>query len=207
MKYYLSSYRIGNKAKELLKLAPKRNKTIALIPNALDYLKDLEQRKKSLEENKAALEKLGFNVILLDLRKYFKKKDSLKKIINKCGAVFVRGGNTFVLRQAMKLSGLDNIITKIASSKRDFLYAGYSAGICILAPSLKGIELVDDVKEKPYKFKKTIWEGLGFLDYYIVPHYKSKHPESASINKVVKYYISKNMSFKTLKDGEVIIIK
>lgn len=205
MKFYLSSYRLGNKSKELKKLAP--NKTIALIPNALDYSKDLQRKKEGIEENKISLEKLGFNVILLDLREYFGKENELKKVIDSCGSVFVRGGNTFVLRQAMKLSGFDNIITKIASSKRDFLYSGYSAGVCILAPSLKGIEIVDDAKQKPYKLKKTIWEGLGLLDYMIVPHYKSNHPESALVDKEIEYYVQNKISFKPLKDGEVIIIE
>ena len=117
------------------------------------------------------------------------------------------GGNTFVLRQAMKLSGFDAIL-KSMLKKDNILYGGYSAGICVLAPTMRGLELVDHPEAKPYGKKyKTIWEGLGILNYLIVPHYKSDHPESKRMNKVVKYVIDNKMLFKTLRDGEVIIIE
>ena len=50
--------------------------------------------------------------------------------------------------------------------------------------------------------EKTIWEGLGLLDYYFLPHYKSDHPESALVDKELQ---KRNEKLKTLRDGEVII--
>jgi hypothetical protein len=44
------------------------------------------------------------------------------------------------------------------------------------------------------------------LDYIILPHYKSDHPESADIDKEVEF-CKKNNPSKTLKDDEVIIIE
>jgi dipeptidase E len=52
----------------------------------------------------------------------------------------------------------------------------------------------------------VIWEGLGFLDYLILPHYKSDHHESAAIDKEVEYCARHGIPFRTLRDGEVIII-
>lgn len=43
MKFYLSYYRIGEKAKKLKEMIPK-SKKIGFIPNALDYTDDLERR-------------------------------------------------------------------------------------------------------------------------------------------------------------------
>jgi hypothetical protein len=40
-----------------------------------------------------------------------------------------------------------------------------------------------------------------------VPHYKSDHPESYLIDKVVEQYQKDGTQFKALTDGEVIIIK
>ncbi len=207
MRFYLSSYKLGNHPKLLKELKPKNNNLIAFIPNALDYSDDLERRKKSEKENKDNLEKLGFVVENIDLRKYFGKKNLLKKRLEKFGSFFVRGGNTFVLRQAMKLSGFDDLFKKMVKSKKDLLYVGYSAGVCILAPSLKGLDLVDDSLAKPYTYRRTIWSGLNTLDYLVVPHYKSNHPESEDMEMVVDYCNKNKIPFKTLMDGEVIIIK
>jgi dipeptidase E len=203
MKFYLSSYRIGKEAKKLIEMMPKNRKT-AYISNALDEWDNPEKRKQNEAEDMAQLRKAGLKVELLDLRKYFNKKEELRKKLGGFGAIWVSGGNTFVLRQAMKLSGFDEILKSL--TKADMLYGGYSAGICVLAPSLRGIELADNPRVKPYKNSKLIWDGLGILDYSIVPHYKSDHPESEAMNLEVEYYKRKKIPFKTLRDGEVIII-
>ena len=60
----------------------------------------------------------------------------------------------------------------------------------------------------PYEeCKEILWEGLGILDHIILPHYKSDHPESADIDKEVEFCKRNNIPFKTLRDGEVIIIE
>lgn len=206
MKFYLSSYRIGNEVKKLKKMIPKNRKT-ALITNALDFSNDFKRRKQGEQENIKELTKIGLDVEILDLQDYFNRSQKLKKKLKEFGVIWVRGGNTFVLRQAMKLSGFD-VILKNMLKKDNILYGGYSAGICVLGPTLKGFELVDDTSAKPYGKKyKVIWDGLGILNYSIVPHYKSDHPESKKVNKVVKYMIDNKMLFKTLRDGEVIIIE
>jgi len=203
MKFYLSSYKIGKETKKLKELT--HGKKIGFIPNALDYVK-LKARKESNIKNIKDLSNLGIDVEMFDLQNYFGKKIALKKKLNNFDGVWVRGGNTFILRQAMKLSGFDNIIKNL--DQKDFFYGGYSAGICILAPNLKALQLIDDPTMMPYKeSKKTIWDGLGILDYIILPHYKSGHPESADIDKGVEFCKKNNIPFKTLQDGEVIIIE
>jgi len=208
MRFYLSSYKIGSEKKKLKSLAPKNNKTLAYIPNALDYTCDIPRRQKSEQGDIDELEEEGFNVERIDLRHYFGKSKELEEKMKPFGTIWVRGGNVFVLRQAMKISGLDLILKKMFEEKKDVLYGGYSAGVCILGPTLKGLEKVDDVNQRPYlQWQATIWEGLNFLDYCIAPHYDSNHPESNSIGEVVEKYIAENIPFKPLRDGEVIIIK
>ena len=203
MKFYLSSYKIGKKAEKLKELA--RGKKIGFIPNALDYVEP-KARQESNKKDMKDLSDLGIDVEMLDLKDYFGKKEELKKKIDNLGGVWIRGGNTFVLRQAMKISGFDEIIKNM--KRKDFLYGGYSAGICILAPSLKALQQVDKPDIMPYEeSKEVIWDGLGILDYIILPHYKSDHPESAEIDKEVEFCKKNNIPFKTLRDGEVIIIE
>jgi len=205
MKFYLSSYKFGNEIEELKKLIPKNKKT-AYISNALDFSDDLERRRKGEESAIEQFKNLNLDVEIIDLREYFNQKDKLEKKLNAFGIIWVRGGNCFVLRQAMKLSGFDNILKNLAEKNVDILYGGDSAGICVLAPTLKGIDLMDDLTQRPYRKQiGTIWEGLGILNYSIIPHYNSDHPESKDTDKTVRYMIKNKILFKVLEDGEVII--
>jgi dipeptidase E len=188
-------------------MMPKNNK-IGYIPNAIDALNiDKELLLKHYHEHLKQLSELGFVVELLDLKEYFHKENDLRTKLNGLGAVWVQGGNTFVLRQAMKLSGFDTII-KDLSNRPDFLYAGYSAGICVLSKSLRPLFIVDKPNEFPYpEIKETIWEGLGFFDHILLPHYNSDHPESKEIDKTINYCIENKQLFIALRDGDVILIE
>ncbi|MCX6803112.1 MAG: Type 1 glutamine amidotransferase-like domain-containing protein [Candidatus Diapherotrites archaeon] len=206
MKFYLSSYKLGTDVEKLKSLFPSNNKKAAYLPNALDFSSDLERRKKSIESDIIDLQKLGLEIEIVDLRDYFNKKQELETALSKFGVIWVRGGKLFVLRQAMKLSGFDEILKKLMK-KENILYGGYSAGICVLGLTLKGFELLDDISAKPYGEKvDLIWEGLGIINYSIIPHFQSNHPESKNVDKAVEYMKKNNILFKTLRDGEAIIL-
>lgn len=209
MDYYLSSYKIGGEkeVQQLKGLIPP-NKRTAYIPNALDFSDDPERRKQSEQADIDQLKSVGLEVERFDLRNYFNQPEKLENDLRQYWVIWISGGNVFVLRQAMKLSGLDSILKKFASEDNDILYGGYSAGVCVLAPSLKGLELVDDVTKHPYPQQyEVIWEGLNLIDYAIVPHYKSDHPEVGLVDRVVEQYEKDGTLYKTLSDGQVIIIK
>jgi len=204
MKYYLSSYEIGNETEKLKKFVPKRK--IGYIPNARDFTgADPERRAKRNENDMRSLRELGFEVEMLNLQDYFEKQSDLKNKLEELGAIFISGGNVFVLRQAMKLSGLDEILKELPDS--DFLYSGYSAAGCVLAPSLKGMDIVDPLDTPYEKQKEIIWDGLGFVDFRFMPHWDSNHPESADIDKEIAYCKENNIPYKAIRDGEVIIIE
>jgi dipeptidase E len=207
MKYYLSSYKFGNKVDKLKLMIPNNNK-IGHINNSRDFIgRDPERAKKNQDDEIIFLNSIGFEAEILDLNDYFEKENKLRKKINSLGALWVSGGNTFVLRQAMKLSGFENIFNEL-KHKEDFLYAGYSAGICVLSTSFKSIDQVDDPYNFPYEgIDKPIWEGLAIFDYAFMPHYDSDHPESELIEKEIQRCIDKKWLFKALKDGDVIIIE
>lgn len=208
MKFYLSSSKIGNEEQRLIEITKNGNKKVAYINNALDFATDLERKNKSDSMDVSELERIGFTVDILDLKKFFHNLEGLKEKLHEYDVLWVRGGNTFVLAQAMRLSGFDEIVKSFYKDNRDILYGGYSAGVCILGPTLKGIHLADDPNQKPYgKEYQTIWDGLHILEYVIAPHYKSDHPESEDIDKSIEYMIDKKIPYKALKDGEVIIIE
>jgi len=206
MRLYLSSYKIGNKPEELVRLVGNENKKVAIINNAIDYT-NAESRLESLTKQLESISSLGFIPEEVDLRNYFNKEKELQEKISEFGMVWVRGGNTFLLRRAFRQSGFDKIIKEMLE-KDAIVYGGYSAGICILSPTLKGLDTVDDPNNISEDYdKEIIWEGLNIINYSIAPHYKSDHPESADVDKEVAYMEENNLPYKTLRDGEVIVIE
>lgn len=204
MRLYLSSFRNGNKPEKLLKLLGQGRRT-ALINNAQDFLLPSERSSKRDEEIDR-LKSIGLDPIEIDLRSYFDKPEILKEKLAGFDLIWVRGGNCFVLRRAFKQSGADETIAEILAEDR-IVYGGYSAGIDMLTPSLRGAELVDDPDIVPDGYHPDIiWDCLGLVPYAIAPHYKSDHPESAAIDKSVEYLIDNHIPFIALRDGEAIVI-
>lgn len=141
----------------------------------------------------------------LDLREYF-DNDRLADQLSEYGAVWVMGGNSFVLRRAMRYSAFDKLILPLVESE-DIVYAGFSAGSVVAAPSLKGIGIVDDPNKVPENYdKKVIWGGLGFVDFSIAPHFRAGHPESAAIDEVVSYFQAQDMPYKAINDNQAIVV-
>lgn len=203
MRLYLSSYRMGNKPEELLKLL-KGNTRTALIANYVDYRDPEEIHIRNQQELKD-LTSHGLRPDIVDLKNYFGKSEELKDTLSAYDLIWVRGGNTFVLRRALAYSGADKIIRDLLDSD-SIVYGGYSAGVCVLAPTLKGIDRVDDPSVVPNGYTKDIiWDGLNIIPYSVAPHYQSNHPESTQIENCVTYFKNNHMEFKTLRDGEVII--
>lgn len=206
MKLYLSSYGLCSKPnafKELFGCAL----NVAIVRNALDFSNDKERLDQGARREIQEVKSLGLEPSLLDLRNFFNKSISLEREMSKFGGVWVVGGNSFILRKAMKYSGFDEYLKKMVGNP-NFVYGGYSAGACVLAPTLKGIHLVDHPEIVPagYQEDENI-DGLGIIDFCIAPHYKSNHPESELMQKVIEYFIENKMPFIALKDGESLIIE
>ena len=203
---YLSSFRLGNHPEQLLNLVG-ANKKVAVIANSIDFGNDPERRKAGVQREIDDLKKLGLQPEELDLRNYFGKSEELEAKLSEFGVLWVRGGNTFILRRAFKESGFDQWLIKQKNNK-ELVYAGYSAGVCILSPTLKGLEIVDDpnIISEGYK-PETIWDGLDLIDFAFAPHFESPgHPETEAVSREVEHYKKEGIKYKTLHDGEAIVI-
>lgn len=200
MKLYLSSYRVGDRPGALQALT--RGRKVGVVCNALDHV-DASGRERYVSGNRDELGALGIGTTELDLRRFFGDAAGLRRELDRLGAVWVCGGNTFVLRQAMRLSGLDMLLSERIGSS--FVYGGFSAGVCVLAPRLEGLHHVDDPAVRPYPGSEVLWDGLGILDYLVLPHFRSQHPESEAIEMDVAYCAGHGIPFRTLRDGQVIV--
>ncbi|MEM7170516.1 MAG: Type 1 glutamine amidotransferase-like domain-containing protein [Pseudomonadota bacterium] len=207
MKMYLSSYELGHDADRLRTMVSVNN-NLGYIFNALDFTSaDPDRRARRVERNLKEMREIGFECFDLDLRTYFHREDDLRALVRTLGAIWVCGGNVFVLRQAFKLSGFDKILLEL-NQDADFLYGGYSAGVCVLGPTLKAYQIVDDPTDRPYEgLDEVIWDGVGLLDFVFLPHFQSDHPESEAIDMELAYCKARGLPYQTTRDGEVIIFE
>ncbi|MFD6880242.1 Type 1 glutamine amidotransferase-like domain-containing protein [Streptomyces sp. NPDC054904] len=207
MRLYLSSFRIGNRPEELLRLLGNGGRRTALILNADDY-KDAEGRAASLQRELDELTGIGLDPFEVDLREYFGRPEELEKVLSPADAVYVRGGSVFVLQRAFQASGADRILKRLIQEDA-VVYAGYSAGPCMLGPDLRGIQGdVDNPELVPSGYEGTTmgWECLGLVPFAIAPHHRSDHPESEEIDRLVEYYIEHHVPFVALRDGQAIVV-
>jgi dipeptidase E len=205
MKLYLSSYRLGRHPGVMVNPRAPSAK-VAVIQNARDCWTDPITRQSVLDRECADLSALGLEPIELDLRRFFGKPESLEREIATFGYCWVCGGNTFVLRRAFHLSGFDGILRELAKQEDRLTYGGYSAGTCVMTPTLKGIHLVDEPASNPAGYSGPVmWEGLALYPFCIAPHFHSDHPETKLIDQSVEYFIEKKLPFVALHDGEAIV--
>lgn len=73
------------------------------------------------------LRQLGYTPEVLDLREYAGREAELERKLAEFPLVWVRGGNTFVLRAQFARSGADRALPRLLAADA-LVYAGYSAG-------------------------------------------------------------------------------
>ena len=117
---YISSKQFGAKTDFLKNWINNNNNRILLIANALDA-KDKIKIENNIENDKKILNEIGFEVTVVDLKDYFNNQEKLFKDFSEYTVYCVIGGNVFVLRQAMKLSGFDEYLKSIANND-NYLY-------------------------------------------------------------------------------------
>jgi dipeptidase E len=204
MRLYLSSYRLGSRAGELIRLV--RGPRAGVIANADDF-KESEERARGAERELEDLADLGLQPEEIDLRDHFDTPtDELRQRLASLDLIWVRGGNSFILRRAFRQSGADELIAELLGDDA-LAYAGYSAGASMLGPSLRGAELVDDPAIVPAGYmREIVWDCLGLIPYKVVPHYRSEHPESEAIEQLIPHLVEEQTPFVALRDGEAIVI-
>jgi dipeptidase E len=192
----------GTDPERLVSLAGRGARAL-IIMNALDNFPD--ERSQFLTVEKRALGNLGFIPDELDLRTCFDAPTRLAQRLSEAGLVWVNGGNTFLLRRAMARSGFDSAVRPLLE-RDQLVYGGFSAGVCAIAPSLRGLEFLDDPNALAEGYSpEPIWDGLGLIDYHVAVHYRKGDDEP--IQRTVRYYREHEMPYVALRDGEVIVVE
>lgn len=205
MRLYLSSFRLGDHPEHLLSLTGGGGGRAAVIGNAIDDEPD-DIRRLRVGTDLRGLSLLGFSASELDLRDYFGAEQRLRAQLSAMALVWLRGGNTFLLRYALRHSGADSALRDLLASDA-LVYGGYSAGCCVLAPSLRGLEVSDDPGAVRQVYgSEPLWDGLGLIDEAIVPHYGSDGLGGEVIRSLAQRYRDDAVPYRALRDGQVLIV-
>lgn len=201
MRLYLSSQRLGTAPGELVSLLRGYTR-IAVIANAADDIEPAKRHSR-VEREVTGLRGIGLDPKEVDLRDYFGEQSRLASVLERFDAVWVLGGNPFVLRTALHESGAD---VAIADRLRidSLVFAGYSAGPCMLGPRLpRWSDLLD--RDLPGYPDMLVTTGMGLVPFVIAPHY-GPEPGAAGATKVADDYIENHIPFIALRDGQAIVI-
>ncbi|UPW04058.1 peptidase E [Rhodococcus pyridinivorans] len=203
MRLFLSSYRFGADPDTFVRLvAPGR---IAVIANAADAW-PASARAAAVTSEMGPLRSLGFAPEEVDLRDHLDDPDSLRQRLSGFTSVWVRGGNTFVLRAQLARSGGDAVLTDLVRSNR-LVYGGYSAGACVATPSLRGIEFSDDPDEVAATCGiPVVWDGLGWVENAIVPHAGDSLLADDGIQRTLLYLREHGVEHVALTDDDAIVV-
>lgn len=206
MRLYLSSYRFGSAVERLTALIPPGAR-VAVVSNALDLVPEEARRSyaRNVHDPLADLADMGFAPFDLDLRRWFGEAAGLERDLADVGLVWAVGGNAFLLRRAMAQSGLDAILQR-RLAEDSLAYGGWSAGACVAGPSLRGIDFMDAPDEVADGYDPApIYKGLGLIDFVVVPHFASDHPEADAATVAAGWFADQGLAHRTLCDGEATV--
>ncbi|RJL31033.1 peptidase [Bailinhaonella thermotolerans] len=163
------------------------------------------ERQAGVRRELRALAGLGLRPFELDLRDHYGASPAeIRRALTRAPALWVRGGNVFVLRHALARSGADRVLPALIRDDA-IVYAGYSAGPCVLSPDLRGLDRCDDPAEAP---APPIWTGLGVLDRPFIPHVDSPdHPESPVLTALAAEHRARGVPVHALRDGQALVVE
>lgn len=202
---FLASYRFGLHVDEFLALTSVASSNrIAIIANATDAWPEAARASAVTSETRA-LAALGYEPFEIDLRRFRDHPEELATELDRVGTIWIRGGNTFVLRSQLARCGGDEMIASRVRDER-LVLSGYSAGACVVSPTLRGIESADDPADVVATGGEVRWDGLGLIDVAVIPHTGSVLDEFDSARSMVRRYEREKVEYLTLTDEQVIVV-
>lgn len=202
MRLFLASQDLGDFGNRLREMVGENRRALVVF-NARDC-----KPERGVDKHRELLSEIGLEFNELDLRDYFGKKDELRDYVDsfKPGVVVILGGNTFLLRRALAQSGFDQILADDVRADK-YVYAGYSAGSMIAAPSLEGFERLGSEKVIASGYDpEVIWSGLNLVNIRIIPHVSNDKRRERIVATRREMFDGKGWRYELLEDSDVLII-
>lgn len=108
---------------------------------------------------------------LVDVRLTGSDPAAVATALDGVDALYVAGGSTFALLDALRSSGADAVV--VERVRAGLAYIGSSAGSVVAGPSIEPVSLMDDPADAP---GLTDLRGLGLTEAVVVPHADGKLP-------------------------------
>ena len=182
-----------SKNKAIIKKYLKPNTNIGFIATA----SELEINREYMYQDRQDLLNMSYYIIDIDISK--ESKQEIIRKFNDVDVIYVAGGNSFYLLQQLIVKDVLQELKEFANNK---IYIGSSAGACIACPSIEYAQKLDDKLQA--KLLNT-YESMNLIDFYILPHYKSKEKYTKLADEIEKEYSS--YKFVKLLNNQAIIIK
>ena len=157
---------------------------------------ELEKNRDYMYQDREDLSQMNYKIIDIDISKE-SKQDILKKF-KMVDSIFVAGGNSFYLLQQLKNKDVLLELKEFANNK---IYIGASAGACITCPSIDYVQKLDDKAQAPLL---NDYKAMNLVDFYILPHYKSKEKYTKLADEIEEEY--NNYKFIKLSNNQAIVV-
>jgi len=172
----------------------KNKRTVLFIPYARP---DGITHDKYTEIARSRFEKMGFKLTGIH------EHDNAKQAVKNAEAIFIGGGNTFVLISSLYKEGIINLIRK--KVREGMPYIGTSAGSNV---ACKSIMTTNDM---PIKYPPS-FDALNLVPFNINPHYldpdpKSTHKGETRETRIKEFHAYNNEFVVGLREGAMLDIK
>lgn len=153
-----------------------------------------------VDADREALTAFGLDLVEIDLTVL--TGDALAAAVADLDAVYLAGGNTFVLLHHLRVSGLDELLPQLLDD--GMLYLGASAGAVVAGSDIEPLGLMDDPDEAP-QLDST--RGLGLVDAVLLPHADGQLPPypSSLIDTIVATYGSR-FPLQRIHDDQALLV-
>jgi len=172
---------------------PAYDVTVAFISTAAKSQENLDYVKKDWDIMR---DEMGFNVEEIDIEN--KGEGEVTRLLQFKDIIYIEGGNTYYLLNAMRKCNFEKIIKKLLKDGK--VYIGSSAGSIVAGRTIRTAGWVGD--QNIVKIKKL--KGLNLLPFDIFVHYKPEYAEIIKKNMPFKWQRKK---LKILTDEQAILVQ
>ncbi|MGP5241582.1 Type 1 glutamine amidotransferase-like domain-containing protein [Corynebacterium flavescens] len=167
-------------------------------PLRLGYITDAAEGLHFAAAERTGVAELGYELVDISARR--ETAASFAEVLGSLDAVYVAGGETFLLLEALRSNGTGDVLAERV--RAGLPYIGCSAGSIITGPSVTPAELMDSRDVAPGLSSDR---GLGLIDKVIVPHADGKLPPYPAelIARIVETYGDK-YPLLLLRDGQAL---
>lgn len=171
-----------------------QGKTVTFIPTA----SNVEKVNFFVNSGKKALVKIGLTVDELDIS--VASNNEIADTIRRNDFIYVSGGNSFFLLQELRRTGADKVI--VAEVNAGKMYIGESAGAIVTSPNIEYVKAMDSSLKAP---GLTVFDALGLVDFYTVPHYTNT-PFKKIVEKIITEY-SATLGLSPISNKDAILVE